>query len=174
MESMQKMSTATVEQVYSGSAHRIADRILRGKGINHVDADDIVQLVAIENWKGRDTPQWDSWMAARKAKGAITQEKATKRGGNTQIGSLDAINEAGRDDSPLERLVQSESSNAVRDAISRLPVELQRVIELRFFRGMTFREMAFELTGNPTSVQGAVTKLKRAIEMLSDSLSEFA
>jgi RNA polymerase sigma factor (sigma-70 family) len=166
---------ATLEQVYSGKVKALAGKILRNKGIAVVDADDITQEVAIAHWRdGYDALEWKS---ANFAKRAITRERTAKRGGTVAKGYLDAIdatNEPIDASNPLDRLSQGESAEAVRDAISRLPADLQRVVDLRFTQGLTFRQIAFELSGNPNSVQGVATKLKRAIEILAGELARFA
>jgi len=185
---------ATLEQVYCGKVKALAGKILRNKGIAVVDSDDITQEVAIAHWRdGYDALEWKS---ANLAKGAITREKTAKRGGSVTVYSLDRefmsdsfqstafeSNKCSKrelfkksfvTDNPLDRLSQGESAEAVRDAISRLPAYLQRVVDMRFTQGLTFRQIAFELTGNPNNVQGVATKLKRAIEILAGELARFA
>ena len=73
-------SKSKLEQVYSGKVKALAGKILRNKGITIVDSDDITQDVAIAQWRdGYDALEWKS---ANLAKGAITREKAAKRGGS--------------------------------------------------------------------------------------------
>ena len=158
------MTTAILEQVYSGKVKSIANRILRNKGLSYIDADDITQEVAIStlaNGCDRQT----GWVV----KNAISREKAAKRGGRMQRQDIDT-NDAGSDCNPLDRLIQAESIGSLSEAIERLPADLKKVVKLRFFDGMDFRQMAFEMTGNPKSVNGVVIKLKRAIELLSESV----
>lgn len=182
--------SATLEQVYSGKVKALAGKILRNKGIAVVDADDITQEVAIAHWRdGYDALEWKS---ANLAKGAIMREKAAKRGGGISVYSLDhalmsdsfqskALDDSSKDlmlmqrviDNPLERLAQGESIEAVRNAVSRLPANLQRVVDMRFTQGLTFAQMAFEMTGNHKSVQGVINKLKKAVEILARELARF-
>jgi DNA-directed RNA polymerase specialized sigma24 family protein len=166
------MTSATLEQVYSGKVKALAGKILRNKGISVVDSDDITQEVAIAKWRGGyDALEWKS---ANLAKGAIAREKALKRGGSITKCYVDSSNDPEYCDNPLDRLIYIESATAVNDAIARLPFDLSRVIKMRFFDGMTFCEIAFQCTGNPKSVQGVVNKLKRAMEILSEELARFA
>ena len=163
--------TATLEQVYSGKVKALAGKILRNKGIAVVDADDITQEVAIAHWRdGYDALEWKS---ANLAKGAISRERTAKRGGTLAKSYLDASNEPIDASNPLDRLSQGESAEAVRNAVSRLPADLQQVVNMRFTQGLTFAQMAFEMTGNHKSVQGVINKLKKAVEILARELARF-
>jgi RNA polymerase sigma-70 factor, ECF subfamily len=69
--------------------------------------------------------------------------------------------------SPSDEVTSAATASAVRDAVNRLPDDQRRVVEMAYFQGMTFREVAVAV-GIPEGT--AKSRIRRALANLENVL----
>ena len=69
--------------------------------------------------------------------------------------------------SPSDEVTSAATASAVRDAVKRLPDDQRRVVEMAYFQGMTFREVAVAV-GIPEGT--AKSRIRRALANLENVL----
>ena len=140
---------------------------------SHEDTEEICQetfLSVVRNlssFQGRSSFQtWLLRIAANKAMDYREKTRAAKRGGNVVHFSID---ERRSDDEPPidppsgnpgpDALLQiAETSRLVRESLDRLGEPCREIIELRYFGGLSYDEIAAELRLNPKTVSSRLSK----------------
>jgi RNA polymerase sigma-70 factor, ECF subfamily len=155
---------------FSRPLHAVALRILR----DEKEAEDIVQEVFLALWEKAATFSSERGSAFGWAV-TFTRNRAIDRARNRRRRAelLDAS--AGRHAAPMpaaaaqadEALLARETAGAVRAAVSRLPDEQQRALELAFFGGLTQQEIADQLHEPLGTVKA---RIRRGLLRLRDLL----
>ena len=154
---------------HAGSVFALASRVLASKNL----AEEVVQEVFIRLWDNADRFDPDrgtlrSWLLAQTHGRAVDLLRSeTARKGREEREHRGRA-ESGYD---LEHEVWDLAvADQVRDALAKLPVEERRAIELAYFHGLTYREVAIELDQPEGTVKSRIrTGLKRLREGLADA-----
>ena len=153
-----------------------------------VDASDIVQQAILDAHKGRATfrgqteGEWLAWLRAILANALLASARRFDTQARDPRRERSLEGEMERSSSRLEQLLVSDqtspSERAVRGeellrlahAISRLPEDQRRVIELHYLRGLAVADVAEEIGRTRPAAVGLLFRgLKRLRELLRDS-----
>ena len=134
-------------------------------------AQDVVQDVFVDLWRHPDrydpqTGTLGSYLSVRARHRAVDLVRSELRRMARQERHR-RLNPNGRDKSPLDEVAATDAANAVRAAVSLLPDSQRQVIELAYFRGLTYREVA-RTTGIPEGT--AKSRLRLALAKLETVL----
>ena len=143
-------------------------------------AEDVVQEVFLRLW--RQPTSYDptrgrfiSWlMSVTRNRSLDELRRVTRRMRSEDAEDTEPGHEipaVGHLDDPQAELMVAEARAAVRAAMTRLPPEQRRVIELAYFFGLTHVEIA-ERTGDP--LRTVKTRVRLGMRKLRESLSDFA
>ncbi|MBA4179854.1 MAG: RNA polymerase subunit sigma-70 [Anaerolinea sp.] len=159
-----------VDLVYSASLRVLADAQL---------AEDTTQDVFVRLWRRPETfiserGKFLSWLMSVARNRAVDELRARGRRRKREGGPLGEPDEAstplfaGECEDPPRSAELHEAQVLVRRALTGLPVDQQRALELAYFRGMTQQEIAFTLhepLGTvKTRIRLGMQKLRRALE----------
>jgi RNA polymerase sigma-70 factor (ECF subfamily) len=153
---------------HAGAVFALANRVLASRNL----AEEVVQEVFLRLWN--DAERFDpdrgslrSWLLAQTHGRAVDLLRSESSRKNREEREHRGRAEAGYD---LEREVWDLTvAESVRDALETLPVDERRAIELAYFRGMTYREVAVAL-GQP---EGTVkSRIRAGLKRLRGSLQE--
>ena len=139
---------------YEGRVRASVRRRLGADLRKRIDTDDIFQsaiAASLDGLKGLHFEGedaligWLTTVAERRLIGAVRRHRAGKRDVSREspLRSADRI-QAGRT-SPTQGAVRGEAQQSVKRAVSRLPPDERRVVELRSYEGLTFEEIATRL-----------------------------
>lgn len=150
-----------------GQIHGLVRRVLRDPS----QSEEVTQEVLLEIW--RTAPRFDpdrgsasAWimtMAHRRAVDRVRSEQAS-RNRDDRVGSRDAMREFDVVSEEVERTLEHE---AVRDALAQLTPLQRQAVELAYFGGHTYREVA-ELLDTPLGT--VKTRLRDGLIRLRDTL----
>ena len=156
---------AEVYDRYSGTVHGLAARVLRDRRA----AEDVTQDVFVALWQ--DPDRFDATrgtlrgylatMAHRRAVDAVRRDEA-RRAREVRAARAPAI---GPD--PAETVIDLGDTNRVREVVADLPAAQRRALELAYFGGRTYRQVADEL-GIPEGT--AKSRLRLALQAISELL----
>lgn len=152
--------------------YSVALRILSDQG----EAEDVVQDVFVALWEKAD--KFDStrgtafgWAVTLTRNRAIDRVRSRRR-------RHDALAQSASEDLPTgasaatpdsaDELTNKENAGAVRDALSTLPLEQLRAVELAFFSGLTQQEIATRLSEPLGTVKA---RIRRGLLKLRDTLA---
>ena len=153
---------------HAGAVFALANRVLASRNL----AEEVVQEVFLRLWN--DAERFDpdrgslrSWLLAQTHGRAVDLLRSESSRKNREEREHRGRAEAGYD---LEREVWDLTvAESVRDALDTLPVDERCAIELAYFRGMTYREVAVAL-GQP---EGTVkSRIRAGLKRLRGSLQE--
>jgi RNA polymerase sigma-70 factor, ECF subfamily len=121
---------------------------------------------------------WIYRIAVNKARDYHQKHCAVKRGGGRVPESLQATDpETGLsldlpcpDPAPDARLVQTETAQMIGEALAKLGEPWRELIELRYFGGLSYEEIAVELNLKPGTVS---SRLSKALDRLEGLLRRF-
>ncbi len=144
---------------------------LRGRLGQEVDVDDCLQAVYVKMIQQSSKPgkevapvarrAWLFRVAANEAAGLwrrkASTDKMLRRHGGDDITQPDAT----------EKLILTETTVKVRQAVQRLPEALQVVVRLRMEENLTFQQIASKLD---IPLGTALTRMRRAIERLKNEI----
>ena len=144
-------------------------------------AEDVVQEVFLRLWRqpasfdpGRG--RFISWLMSVTRNRALDELRRVSRRNRSEdqeeeeANPLDSVATADRMDDPALGAELREQREAVRTAMTRLPPEQRRAIELAYFSGLTQAEIS-ELTGDPLGT--VKTRIRLGMRKLRDALDEF-
>jgi RNA polymerase sigma-70 factor (ECF subfamily) len=152
-----------------------------GFGVGHTDAEEICQetfLAVIRNLKsfqgGSAFQTWLFRIAANKARDFLEKQSAAKRGGGQAVLSLQAEDpETGLTLDPPDparapdvELAEAERLAAVHQAVGQLDVPCREIVELRYFGGLSYEELAASLELNPKTVSSRLSRCLDRLEAL--------
>lgn len=119
-----------------------------------VDTDDVFQstiTASLEDLKGmefrgeRAFVAWLSTVAERRVLDTAKRHRAERRDVRRQRPLVSAQGVRADETSPVEAAIRDEVQRAMREVMSRLPDRDRRLIELRSYSGLSFREIAEQL-----------------------------
>lgn len=132
------------------------------------DAEDILQEAFMQVWRQADrydperaTPL--GWLVT------IARSRAIDYFRRRGVAAQSELPESSVDPEMLRVLEQSESSARARQALGRLPIEQRTAIELAFFAGLTYEQVAVS-QGLPVGT--AKTRIRAGLQRLRDLLQE--
>jgi RNA polymerase sigma-70 factor (ECF subfamily) len=133
----------------------------------------------LEHFHGQSSFRtWLYRIAANKARDFVDKQKAAKRGGGEMVFSLDAENpETGlkldppaSTPTPDDALMNEERMMMVREALDELGDPCREIIELRYFGGLSYEEIAGELRLNPKTVSSRLSKCLDKMEEVASAM----
>lgn len=144
-------------------------------------AEDVVQEVFLRLWRqpasfdpGRG--RFISWLMSVTRNRALDELRRVSRRNRSEDqeqdenSPLDGLATTDRMDDPALGVELSEQRAAVRAAMTRLPPEQRRAIELAYFSGLTQAEIS-DVTGDPLGT--VKTRIRLGMRKLRDALTEF-
>jgi len=158
----------TLFRLFHGSVFRAAYCVTNDRSL----AEDVTQETFLKAYERldqlRDASRVEAWLVRIAINGA---RDALQRSRSIRLipESKDAAAEA--EATPENRLLSLEDQRALHEAVAALEQEYQEVVSLKYFRGMTVREIS-EATGIP---EGTVkTRLRRARLTIARTLRQTA
>jgi RNA polymerase sigma-70 factor (ECF subfamily) len=162
---------------YSTLVFSVSLRVLRDPQL----AEDVVQEVFLRLWRqpasfdpGRG--RFISWLMSVTRNRALDELRRVSRRNRSEdqeedeANPLDSVATSDRMDDPAMGAELREQREAVRTAMTRLPPEQRRAIELAYFSGLTQAEIS-DLTGDPLGT--VKTRIRLGMRKLRDALDEF-
>src|SRR4051794_8819727 len=144
------------------SAYRTACLILH----NPADAEEAVQDAFLRVWRFRASVPADDgarpWLY-RVLVNACCSKLRSDRARHTHIAATEPPDVPETGPSPEAIAAQSETSDAVRQALSALPEHLRIPLVLRFYAGLTEREIATAIRRRPGTVKSRLHEAKRQL-----------
>ena len=180
MEAIGREEVVALESLYdrySALVFSVSLRVLHDTQL----AEDVVQEVFLRIWRqpasfDPERGRFISWLMSVTRNRALDELRRISRRHRSE-------DEDREDDSPIARLSTTdrlddpalgaelaEQREAVRAAMTRLPPEQRRAIELAYFSGLTQVEIA-EITGDPLGT--VKTRVRLGMRKLRESLAEF-
>lgn len=162
---------------YSALVFSVSLRVLHDAQL----AEDVVQEVFLRLWRqpasfdpGRG--RFISWLMSVTRNRALDELRRVSRRNRSEdqeedeSNPLDGVASADRMDDPALGAELREQREAVRAAMTRLPPEQRRAIELAYFSGLTQAEIS-DVTGDPLGT--VKTRIRLGMRKLRDALDEF-
>ena len=156
---------ADIYDGYAGLVHGLARRVLRDRRA----AEDVTQEVFVALWQHPDRfdptrgslRSFLATMTHRRAIDIVRRDEARSAREARTTEPPESMPDPG------DTVVQGLDSQRVRDAVTLLPVAQRRALELAYFRGRTYRQVAVEL-GIPEGT--AKSRLRLALQAVSQTL----
>ena len=145
---------------------------LRGRLGQEVDVDDCLQVVYLKMIQQSRKPGDDVAPAARRA--WLFRVASNEAAGlwRRKASTDKMLSRHGADDTTLgdasEKLILTETTAKVRQALTRLPDTLQDVVRLRIEENLTFQEIASQLD---IPLGTALTRMRRALDRLRKEMN---
>lgn len=158
------------EQLVAAYRDQVFRLALRMCG-NEADADEVAQEAFLSAWKAlpnfRGDSQFSTWLYQLTSHAAIDLMRREKR----QIAAEDITEVSAPDPAPgpQQQAEQSETRQAVRDAMAQLSPEYRQIVVLRFLQELSYEEIGTVLKLPPGTVK---SRLNRAKSQLKDILSK--
>ncbi len=177
MASMATGETRALEALYDRYAalvFSVAYRILHDSQL----AQDVAQEVFLRLWRqptsfDPERGRFVSWLMSVTRNRALDELRRVTRRVRLEEQDEDPVRDlatADRMDDPALGVELSEQRSAVRAAMTRLPPEQRRAIELAYFGGLTQTEIA-ERTGDPLGT--VKTRIRLGMQKLREALAEY-
>ncbi len=173
VERAAKGDEAAFAALYDAFAPRLY-RFFRFR-VSDTTAEDLTQKVFLKmieqlpNYRSQGVP-FAAWVF-RVARNAWIDEHRTSHA-SLPLDTLDQ--ESGEPDGPEEQAVRASELEAVRGAVSRLPEDQREVISLRFFAGLTPREVAAQMGRSEGSVRTIQHRALQTLRRHTLALEAFA
>ena len=180
MEALGRGDIQALEQLYdrySALVFSVSLRVLHDPQL----AEDVVQEVFLRLWRqpasfdpGRG--RFISWLMSVTRNRALDELRRVSRRNRSEdqeddeSNPLDALATSDRMDDPALGAELREQREAVRTAMTRLPPEQRRAIELAYFSGLTQAEIS-DVTGDPLGT--VKTRIRLGMRKLRDALNGF-
>ena len=180
MEALGRGDIQALEQLYdrySALVFSVSLRVLHDPQL----AEDVVQEVFLRLWRqpasfdpGRG--RFISWLMSVTRNRALDELRRVSRRNRSEdqeddeSNPLDAVATSDRMDDPALGAELREQREAVRTAMTRLPPEQRRAIELAYFSGLTQAEIS-DVTGDPLGT--VKTRIRLGMRKLRDALNGF-
>ena len=158
---------AELFDTYSSIAYGVALRILRDKG----EAEDVVQESFLALW--RQAERLDPSRGLRSYLLTIVHNRTIdrlRRKGRRPEGALElAASVPNREEAPSDMAVRGAEAQTVRAALTSLPAEQRRTVEMTYFGGLTTSEVANQMSVPVGTVK---SRLRLALQHLRRRLTE--
>jgi RNA polymerase sigma-70 factor (ECF subfamily) len=169
---------ALFDQHYSAAARFVGQL---AADISREDIEEICQEVFLTVVKSlgtfRGSSRFQTWLfriAANKARDYRERQWAAKRGGGQTLLSLQAedpqsglvLDPPSREPGPDMALVNAERQLLLHQALDRLDVACQEMIQLRYFGDLSYDEIAAELKLNPKTVSSRLSRCLDRLEQI--------
>lgn len=161
---------------YSALVFSVSLRVLHDAHL----AEDVTQEVFLRLWRqpasfDPERGRFISWLMSVTRNRALDELRRVSRRNRSEDADSDESPIAGvpssdRLDDPVLGAELAEQREAVRTAMTRLPPEQRRAIELAYFSGLTQVEIA-DVTGDPLGT--VKTRIRLGMRKLRETLSEF-
>lgn len=162
---------------YSTLVFSVSLRVLHDRQL----AEDVVQEVFLRLWRqpasfDPERGRFISWLMSVTRNRALDELRRVSRRNRSEdqeedeANPLDSIATADRMDDPVLGAELREQREAVRLAMTRLPPEQRRAIELAYFSGLTQTEIA-EVTGDPLGT--VKTRIRLGMRKLREALADY-
>ncbi|GAA3240053.1 sigma-70 family RNA polymerase sigma factor [Actinocorallia longicatena] len=157
-----------IYDAYGGLVYGLALRLTRSREL----AEDVVQEVFSFLWErpaafdpGKGTLRsWLGLLAHRRSVETVRREELRRRPAASDDMPLPGVDEA-----VTEELYREQIRGRVAEAVARLPEPLRQVVELAYYKGRTYRQVAAEL-GSP---EGTVkSRIRAALKQIAEDLAE--
>lgn len=158
------------EQLVAAYRDQVFRLALRMCG-NEADADEVAQEAFLSAWKAlpnfRGDSRFSTWLYQLTSHAAIDLMRREKR----QIAAEDITEVSAPDPAPgpQQQAEQSETRQAVRDAMAQLSPEYRQIVVLRFLQELSYEEIGVVLKLPPGTVK---SRLNRAKSQLKGILSK--
>lgn len=157
----QKGDAAAFEQLVVTYRDQVFRLALRMCG-NEADADEAAQDAFLSAWKGlpnfRGDSRFSTWLYQLTTHAAIDLLRRQKRRGETD--DITEISVADSAPGPQQQAEQSETRQAVRDAMAQLTPEYRQIVVLRFLQELSYEEIAAALKLPPGTVKSRLNRAK--------------
>lgn len=180
MEALGRGEIQALERLYdkySALVFSVSLRVLHDAQL----AEDVVQEVFLRLWRqpasfdpGRG--RFISWLMSVTRNRALDELRRVSRRNRSEdheedeSSPLDALATSDRMDDPALGVELQEQREAVRTAMTRLPPEQRRAIELAYFSGLTQAEIS-DVTGDPLGT--VKTRIRLGMRKLREALTDF-
>lgn len=163
--------TDAFTQVYDGVAHRVYGIALRVIGDPH-QAEEVAQETLIEVWRNAtrfdatrgSAGSWISTMAHHRAVDRVRSSAASRRRDTTWHGQL---SDSTVIDTTFEQADAHHTTRTILTALTELPAPQRRAIELAYFGGYTYADVA-RLMHAPLGT--TKTRIRNALRLLRENM----
>lgn len=163
--------TDAFTQVYDGVAHRVYGIALRVIGDPH-QAEEVAQETLIEVWRNAarfdatrgSAGSWISTMAHHRAVDRVRSSAASRRRDTTWHGQL---SDSTVIDTTFEQADAHSTTRTILTALTELPAPQRRAIELAYFGGYTYADVA-RLMHAPLGT--TKTRIRNALRLLRENM----
>ncbi len=179
MEALGRGDIQSLESLYDRYSALVFSVSLRVLHDAHL-AEDVTQEVFLRLWRqpasfDPDRGRFISWLMSVTRNRALDElRRLSRRSRSEDVESDDhpiaAVPSSDRLDDPVLGAELAEQREAVRAAMTRLPPEQRRAIELAYFSGLTQVEIA-DVTGDPLGT--VKTRIRLGMRKLRETLAEF-
>jgi RNA polymerase sigma-70 factor (ECF subfamily) len=153
---------------YQQRIYFAARKMARG---DHDEADEIAQETFVKAYQALDTFRGDAqlytWLYRIMMNAAI--QRSRKRNVREMVGMETIETYASGDSTPDERMISTETTRLLEEAIESLPPKQQRVFMMRFYDELPYEEIA-KIVG--TSVGGLKANYFHAVRKIGEYLKE--
>lgn len=157
----QKGDADAFEQLVNTYRDQVFRLALRMCG-NETDADEAAQDAFLSAWKSlpnfRGDSRFSTWLYQLTTHAAIDLLRRQKRRGETD--DITEISVADSAPGPQQQAEQSETRQAVRDAMAQLTPEYRQIVVLRFLQELSYEEIAAALKLPPGTVKSRLNRAK--------------
>ena len=139
---------------------------------NEADADEVAQEAFLSAWKAlpnfRGDSRFSTWLYQLTSHAAIDLMRREKR----QIAAEDITEVSAPDPAPgpQQQAEQSETRQAVRDAMAQLSPEYRQIVVLRFLEDLSYEEIGAALELSPGTVRSRLARARK--ELREELLAE--
>ena len=155
-----------------------ARRLLKSSNVRKtVDPEDLVQDAFQKAWmgfasfRGENTAQLAKWLLTILRNTFLNHCRAKQKAENEKVNGADLEQVSDHDETPSEKLALIEQEARLHACIAELSPEDQRILAMKNFEGLTFREIADQLNSKASTVCGIHGRAMKRLSKLMQSES---